>query len=323
MQLNGTKIGRYTPNWEDEVHAHNNEAMASAAAYVYYKSPENAEAFVRNNMPGWDVDHDLSSPDHIVLYNTVQRQAILGYRGTELFNKSDLKADVQLATSGWDQTGNERFEQASDDYMQFMRSYGSYFNTTVTGHSLGGTQALWIAQQYPGAKAVVFNAGMVMPTGAQLLRKDLGIEDGLGQPLNNVTLIRSDGDLVSGGWMSYVNADTLKDENGRPLYSYIAHLPSPVTAFNMKRLGGRYKAGEGIKLVNANVDGNMISVHGIDNFLYDNQKTSFRNFANYLETDSEPKTNSYEPLVEPPAYHASLASSPAQMPRPIARSVNN
>lgn len=317
-QAIGTTLGRYTPRYQKEVDDNSTFALVSTASYLYAQSPDQAEAFLAKTLPGYDIDRYLSSNDHLVVFNSDTRQAVLGYRGTDVWNAKDVAADVRLAGEGWDHEGDERFDAAIDQFEQFRRTYYP-FEMTVTGHSLGGSQAMWVGTRNPSVRTVVFNAGVVSPTGAQALRNTLGVDDGMGRPLNNVTLLRADGDVVSGGWMAYNNPEELKDETGRGLVA--AKDPSTssalVRAFQRivpDRWVHQYEPGNGMKLVNIKGKGGW--AHGMDNFLTDDQSARLTETEEMMHFGADPKTHSHDPPMQAtPRFQVAV---PPVAPAPVA-----
>jgi pimeloyl-ACP methyl ester carboxylesterase len=229
-----------------------------------------------------------------------------------------VAADIRLAGEGWDHEGDERFDAATDQFKQFQRMYHP-FDITVTGHSLGGSQAMWVGTQNPLVRTVIFNAGVVTPTGAQALRSTLGVDDGMGKPLNNVTLLRADGDVVSGGWMAYNNPEELKDDQGRGLVASKdpQNRSALVKAFQASvpdRWVHQYAHGNGMKLVNIKgKEGG--SAHSLDNFLTEEQTGRLNEAQEMLHFGAEPKTYSHDPPISHPSRYESVA--PVDIPRPI------
>ena len=136
-------------------------AVLSKAAYDWYHgdhdlAKEELEAY---GLPyRFDTDHSDANSVTIV---KPDGSAVLSYRGTVLSNPSDLLADFQIVmgvhSNPWMQQMNamNRFEEASRKYERVQEKYG---NVKLTGHSLGGSQALATARRH-SADAIVFNPG--------------------------------------------------------------------------------------------------------------------------------------------------------------------
>jgi hypothetical protein len=82
-------------------------------------------------------------------------KAVISYRGTNITDMADLAADAAIAI-GWNHMSG-RFWEADRTYQAAVKKYGAD-NVEVTGHSLGGAEALYVARKY-GAGGTVFNPG--------------------------------------------------------------------------------------------------------------------------------------------------------------------
>jgi hypothetical protein len=82
-------------------------------------------------------------------------KAVVAYRGTNPMDMADLAADAAVAL-GWNHMSG-RFWEADSTYQAAVKKYGAE-NVEVTGHSLGGAEALYVARKY-GAGGTVFNPG--------------------------------------------------------------------------------------------------------------------------------------------------------------------
>lgn len=100
-------------------------------------------------------DLELSTSNHSVYHNTKTNKAVIAYRGTDPNNRDDLATDALLAmgVAG----SSARFKGAVEVAKRAQRKYGAN-NVELTGHSLGGTQAVHVSQQL-GLKATAFNPG--------------------------------------------------------------------------------------------------------------------------------------------------------------------
>ena len=273
MELKQNKTGQYTNDYQKDIDDNNQEAVASAVAYIYSKGgKEKADAYVSQFLPGYSVDARLSSNDHVVLRNDAEKKAIVAYRGTDVGNVSDLAADYHIATKGDDFSESIRFHKAMTDYRNARESLPGY-DFTVTGHSLGGAQAMWVARQDPSVNAVVFNPGVVGLTGSQQLAKGAhyamsGGAPGRGSQYDNIKLIRNDGDIVSAGYYS-VTGEGTKDADGKEIVN--------------KELGRAWRPGmdHGVRLTNAKFQsdksgiGWTLAAHSLDSFLTNEQASIF------------------------------------------------
>lgn len=216
VALRDNKKGRYTKDYKSNIAAANTEAVASAASYIY-SIPSNANAhlaqgYIDKHAPGYTLDRSLSDNEHIVLRNDATKQAMVAYRGTDVGTPDDIFADVDLAFAGTDYSHIDRFKVALDRFERAKRELSGY-SFTVTGHSLGGSQAMWVARHNPSVKARVFNPGITSHNGSQTLGTGIGNALGnmfhmrdknQGKEYNNIEIVRMDGDIVSSGYTSRV-----------------------------------------------------------------------------------------------------------------------
>lgn len=103
---------------------------------------------------GWQKDVHLSGPDHSVYHK--EGKAKIAYRGTKLSNKKDLQADVLIGLGLQDKSN--RFKRAVRTADQVSAKYGKH-NVSLTGHSLGGSQAQYVSRKR-GLDATGFSAAM-------------------------------------------------------------------------------------------------------------------------------------------------------------------
>ena len=278
-----TKIGRYTTDYKSDIKAANREAIASAASYIYMNPTDTnhrlAQGYIDKHMSGYQIDRGMSDGEHIVLRNDTERKAIVAFRGTDAGTLADLDADVSLALHGSDYSGIPRFDRALSRFEQARRELDGY-DLSVTGHSLGGSQAMWVARNNPGVKAKVFNPGITGPTGKQVLKSEfrnvtgnlLGKRDKYeGSEYNNIDIIRMDGDIVSSGYVSRVGFETTMADGKQ--VSDTGHLIRPY-------------AHNGANLVNAKYSNTKdhglswtLKAHALQNFLTEDQAIEFRDLA--------------------------------------------
>ena len=100
---------------------------------------------------GYNYDPQLSNSNTAIYYNN--ENVIIGFRGT--VNIDDLITDVSVIKGTAD---NARFQQAIEIYKKVRGKYEKQ-NILATGHSLGGSLALYLNSLY-GIKVETFNAGM-------------------------------------------------------------------------------------------------------------------------------------------------------------------
>ena len=136
-------------------------AVLSKAAYDYYHGDhelarEELEAY---GLP-YKIDEEHSDQNSVTIVKQ-DGSAVISYRGTDFTNPADLLADFHILmgvhSNPWMQPlhSMNRFEEASQKYERVKAKHGE---PKLTGHSLGGAQALHVARKY-GADAIVFNPG--------------------------------------------------------------------------------------------------------------------------------------------------------------------
>jgi hypothetical protein len=118
-------------------------------------------AYGGKDVEGYTIDKQLSSPDRTAYVK--DGKVTLAYRGTDFKNKSntyrDLGTNALLALGLQDVSS--RFKNAKKASDQAIEKYGKD-NVNVTGHSLGGSQALYLSNKR-GLQGSAFNpfAGVV------------------------------------------------------------------------------------------------------------------------------------------------------------------
>ena len=117
-----------------------------------YKDSNQAQKSMRKS--GYYLDKKLSNHNEQVYYKPDERKLLVSVAGTH--NLSDWGTDLALATGNLKNTN--RYKEA-DNILQAAKLKYKPTNTTVTGHSLGGTIASYIASKAGGDKAITLDAG--------------------------------------------------------------------------------------------------------------------------------------------------------------------
>ena len=112
----------------------------------------------KHNIEGYTYYKDASTERTAIYVNNTNNTIIIGHRGTVPTNKSDLEADVYIATGTFGRSN--RLKRSKEVVDKAIQKYPNY-KIENTGHSLGGRVALEIARKLPveDSKAVVFNPG--------------------------------------------------------------------------------------------------------------------------------------------------------------------
>lgn len=98
---------------------------------------------------------DLSDANQLTFFDKQRGKAVVAFRGTQLNNARDLFTDVAIFFGVERLT--PRFRAAVDTAERARKRYGKD-NVEFTGHSLGGTQALY-ATNKTGLPSYAFNPG--------------------------------------------------------------------------------------------------------------------------------------------------------------------
>ena len=139
-------------------------AMLSQIAYdVYSTSPEEANAKLKDYMPAHSIILEDTTKNATVIQkinNKGEREITIAYRGTILSNMGDLAADTAIffgnpAENLGMPTG--RFLEAENTYKRIKEKYPDA-KITLTGHSLGGRQAILVGEKY-NVPTQAFNVG--------------------------------------------------------------------------------------------------------------------------------------------------------------------
>ena len=115
-----------------------------------------AEAtYTKKSMPGYVIDTELSNQDATVYRNN--NSAIVAFSGTRPTSKHNAWRDLTTDLGLWagQKSHLHRFQNALDLSNRAVDKYGKE-NVTVTGHSLGGSQAVYVNQKL-GIKGSAYN----------------------------------------------------------------------------------------------------------------------------------------------------------------------
>jgi hypothetical protein len=105
---------------------------------------------------GYVVDQELSDADRVTFFNPASKRAVVSFRGTKLTNLRDLATDLEIVKGT--QNNSARFRNSNKTVEKAIQKYGKD-NVSLTGHSLGGSQAITAGQRY-GLIAHAFNPGV-------------------------------------------------------------------------------------------------------------------------------------------------------------------
>lgn len=277
-QLQHTIIGKYSENYAQRDAAALDYAIASRAAYIFAKNPSAANNFVGRTLKGYRVDHSLSTQNYVVLRNDTKKHAMLAFRGTDAGRMDDLKADLTIAKEGDNYEGDPRFEAAVDAFDIAKANLGASFSLDVTGHSLGGSQAMWVSRNRD-THAEVFNPGVVGLTFGQTAGRTLRYWTkgrNLGSEFDRITVHRMDGDVVSAGMSSRTAPGETDMDEGLEMAA-----------------GIRFAQGHGAEWINSKFESKdgaegaawLLEAHSLDNYLTQSIMAAARKSLNTSETE--------------------------------------
>jgi len=103
----------------------------------------------------YDYVPSLSNGNHSTFFNRKTNKAVIAYRGTDLSNIKDLFTDAAIFFGVERMT--PRFADALDTAKAAQKQFGKR-NVEVTGHSLGGSQALYVTSK-TGIPSYAYNPG--------------------------------------------------------------------------------------------------------------------------------------------------------------------
>lgn len=149
-------------------------AVASQIAYTFEdEGYQKAEQELKESYPNYELDKELSDNYSITIIKP-DGSAILSYRGTDIDRPDDIMADMVIASGLYKTSilqyvalpsgaykylpaGFTRFNLAQQKYESVASKYNKI---TLTGHSKGGSQAKYIANNN-NVEAHIFNPGSV------------------------------------------------------------------------------------------------------------------------------------------------------------------
>lgn len=97
-------------------------------------------SYSQKSMPGYFVDTEFTGPDRIVYHDG--KHAIIVFKGTS--HTRDVEVDAAMGLGFKEQTN--RFRNSLDVTNRVISKYGKD-NVLATGHSLGGSQAIYVHQK--------------------------------------------------------------------------------------------------------------------------------------------------------------------------------
>ena len=134
----------------------NKYSIFASASYLFAKNNGRTKTYklLDRFLPGWEIVENLSDNYSTVFKN--KNDIVISYRGTNPTHLEDLVADTHIAIGN--EKGSIRFQNALSKYNLVKQIMGKNSNVIVTGHSLGGSLAHYVAKN-TGAESHLFNLG--------------------------------------------------------------------------------------------------------------------------------------------------------------------
>ena len=173
-------------------------AKFSDLAYEYgASSAGDVNAMLSEKHPGWVRSH--YNDKESVFHNEETKEMIYSAKGTNPASMEDIKSDIRLTRkpfTKWDEI--PRMRESLKSFQAYKEQYSQlgYDKFSVTGHSLGGGVALYIADKEK-VKATVFNPSLPVTRFA----------DNVSIPTSRI--IRTNYDIVSRGRTAIVDGERL------------------------------------------------------------------------------------------------------------------
>ena len=141
------------------------------------------------------VESDLSNANHTTFRDTRTGRGVVAFRGSNVKNMGDMGTNAAIAFGLHRLT--PRFREAEDVTRSAIARFGGKDNVDVTGHSLGGTQAMH-ATNRTGVHSYSFNPGAGLTRG-QLSMMGLGVVGATASLLNRGRLDAGNAHVISTG----------------------------------------------------------------------------------------------------------------------------
>jgi len=122
-------------------------ALASSLAY------ENPNKQI---IPFWTRNQKYSTSQALVFIDSENSKVVVAFPGTSVSNRADLSIDARIAV-GKQISNEKRFNRNKQLVQNIINEYGKD-NVTVTGHSLGGREAIYIGKELD-IPSVTYNLG--------------------------------------------------------------------------------------------------------------------------------------------------------------------
>lgn len=154
ISVTSNNIGSRRDNVTKKVEMHDKTQMAKFGQFA--KAAYDRDKIVGD---GFVLDEELSTKKTSVYHNELTGKTVISYRGTDPTSVPDLMVDLSIAQIFMKENTTERFKNAELLYKRAVSKYGGQDNIMLTGHSLGGAIALYVAELH-NVESVTFNPGI-------------------------------------------------------------------------------------------------------------------------------------------------------------------
>jgi hypothetical protein len=154
-------------------------------------------AYGSKEIEGYTIDPAHSNRNRTLYKNNETGKAVLSFRGTELKTRNkmgDLGSDALLALGLHGLSS--RFRNAKKATAKAIETYGKD-NLTLTGHSLGSSQALYANSKH-GVATHAFNPGVSPTMVRKSLMDSISAQLFKRKPRKNATIYTTGKDIISG-----------------------------------------------------------------------------------------------------------------------------
>jgi hypothetical protein len=240
-------------------------------------------SYTKKSIPGFVIDNELSGTDQVVYRNG--NKAVVAFTGTRPNDKENRFRDLTTDLGLWSgmKSHLNRFKNTLDVTTRAINKYGKD-NVYVTGHSLGGSEAVY-ANQKLGVQGSAYNPFIdqqdVLRSRGNYVKDNFHVHTILGDPvsLGSVNLIDQPSNV-------HIHTPISKYAN---IIEPLIH-PNPLAEVPY--------VGEALAVIGALTTAKKVmKLHDIGNF------TGTGTYANKL-TENESITNDAKPVANTPIYTA-------------------
>ena len=105
---------------------------------------------------GFVLDTELSGAKNQVYRDAETGEIVISYKGTNPASGEDIYDDLAILNPNVREQDTARFRRAEALYHQVVAKYGSDARVACTGHSLGGSIAMYVAKEHDLMASILF-----------------------------------------------------------------------------------------------------------------------------------------------------------------------